>query len=670
MIRTRRPFAAAVCSLSLSLSVAAQQPATPKTKTTAPARVVVDPLAAARRANAVNLVNTLADESRSFHDVALRARVQTQAADAIWDAEPERARALFRRAWDAAEQADQEQSRQREAERNAPPALGSNGGGPRTVENMRQIQASRAGALTASLGGSSLRSEVLRAAAHRDRALGEEFLAKLQDARKQDERELNAETTAANAAGGAGNNAGGAAPMPSAVNPHETPPEDARRLELAMDFLHENDAERALQFAGPALSRVNPTVVEFLATLREKNAAAADQLFGALLARASVDPMTDPNGVLMLSSYVLTPHMNMSLRPGGGMMTSQSQRDIKAPENIAAVRAGFAGFAAQELMRPLPAADSPESNAARSAAYFVTGRLLPFFEQTLPAAVAPLRAQMAAVVPDMPEQQRQSMDRNMSRGLVPDAQRPDGTQAAHDAAEKATDQDSRDAAYLQAAFSASRQEDSKARDYAAKIDNAELRQQAYAFIDFATVNQAIRKKDGMEVLRLAQAGELTNTQRTWAYTEAARLLQDDRPHAVEALEAAAQSARKIDAADPDKPRALVAVATEFFSADRSRAWEIMADVVKAANAAPEFSGADASMSARVQTKGGSSMINFDAPTFDLNGIFASLGKEDMNRAVTLAQSFTGESPRAVATIAIARAVLGEKKPAPPARASN
>jgi hypothetical protein len=664
MIRTRRPFAAAVCSLSLSLSVAAQQPAAPKTKTPAPARVAGDPLAASRRANAVNLINTLADESRSFHDVALRARVQKEAADALWDADQEKARALFRRAWDTAEQADQEQTRKREADNNAPPALGGGGGGPRTVENTRQIQASRAGALAASLNASNLRSEVLRAAAHRDRALGEEFLGKLQDARKQDERELNAETLANAASSGAGNNSANASPaMPSRIDPHEATPDDTRRLELAIEFLQENDAERALQFAEPALNKVNPTVVEFLVSLREKGGASADQRFGALLARAAADPSTDPNAVLILSSYVLTPHMNMSLGPRGGMMSSQTARDINPPENAAAARAGFASFAAQELTRPLPPADNPESSAARAGAYFVIGRLLPFFEQALPAAVAPLRAQMAAVVPDLPEQQRQNLERNMTRGLVPESQRPDNTQAALDAAEKATDQESRDAAYLQAALSASRTEDSKARDYAAKIDNAELRQQAYAFIDFAAVNQAIRKKDGAEVLRLAQAGALTDTQRTWAYTEAARLMKEDRAHALEALEAAFQSARKIDAADPDRPRAMVAVATQFFSADRNRAWELMSEVVKAANASPEFTGVDASLSARLQTKGGSRVMNFDAPSFDLVGIFASLGKEDMNRAVTLAQTFTGEAPRAVATIAIARAVLEEKKPA-------
>ena len=341
MSRTRRPFAAAVCTLSLSLSAFAQQPAPSKPKTNAPARAAaaVDPLAATRRANAITLINSLADEARSFRDPALRARVPLQAADALWDSEPERARTLFRRAWDAAEQADQTSVRQREADRNAPPALGSGGGSPRSVEDVRQVQGARGASLASLLNQPELRSEVLRAAAHRDRALGEEFLAKLQETRKQDERDINAETLAGAASAGGSANAGAGLPTaPATISQHETPPEDARRLQLAIGFLQENDAERALQFAEPALTKVNTNVVEFLVDLREKNPTAADQRFGALLSRAAVDPLTDANSVLILSSYVLTPHMYMNLEQGGGISTSKRQNEIKPPENMAASR--------------------------------------------------------------------------------------------------------------------------------------------------------------------------------------------------------------------------------------------------------------------------------------------------------------------------------------------
>ncbi|MCA1816724.1 MAG: hypothetical protein LC746_10020 [Acidobacteria bacterium] len=678
-----RPFAAAACALSLALSVAAQQPAPPaKSKTTAPARAaaVVDPLAAERRNNAITLVNTLADEARGFHDATLRARVQMEAADALWETDQERARSLFRRAWDAAEQADQENRRQAEADRNALPTAtpggGGGGAGARNSEETRVAQGAgaRPGALAALLNRPNVRSEVLRLAARRDRALGEEFLAKLDEARQQDEHSLDAESVAGavTEAGAAANAPGANSPaMPASVVAHEASGEDDRRLQLAIELMQENDTERALQFADPALTKVNSTVVEFLVDLREKNPDAADQRFGALLTRAFADPSTDPNAVLILSSYVLTPHMYMELGQGGRMSTSQRSNDISPPANMAAaVRAGFAQFAAQELLRPLPPANPQDGNSARSAAYFVIGRLLPFFDQTLPAVAPNLRAQMAAVMPDINEQQRTRMDANMTRGLVPESQRPDGLQQALDTAQKANDPDTRDRAYMQAALIASRKSDPKARDYASKIENAELREQVYAFVDFTGVERAVQKKDGLEVLRLARDGSLNNTQRTWAYTEAAKLLKDDRARAIEALEAAFATARKIDADDPDRPRSLVAVATEFIGVDRARAWELMPEVVKAANAATEFTGTDAAMAARVRAQNMMSTVNFPAPDFDLNGVFRSLAKDDMNRAVALAQTFTQEAPRAVATLAVARAVLEEKPAARPARASN
>jgi hypothetical protein len=49
------------------------------------------------------------------------------------------------------------------------------------------------------------------------------------------------------------------------------------------------------------------------------------------------------------------------------------------------------------------------------------------------------------------------------------------------------------------------------------------------------------------------------------------------------------------------------------------------------------------------------------PEFDLDGLFRDLATQDYDRAVELARGFQGEGPRAVATIAIARAILEPKK---------
>jgi hypothetical protein len=325
----------------------------------------------------------------------------------------------------------------------------------------------------------------------------------------------------------------------------------------------------------------------------------------------------------------------------------------------AAVRVAFARAAAQVLLRPLPQEDQDATATGRVGTFFVISRLMPFFEQVIPEGVPALRARLAALNPDIPEQARKGLSDDLTRGLVPEDSR-DPVQESLDDAGRATDPRERDTAYFRAAQAAAFKGDSRARDFADKIEDADLRRQVRGFVDFALLNRAVTdKKDGMEVLRLASTGELTPVQRTWAYTEAARLLaKDDRPRALEALESAANSAKGIDAADPDRVRSTVAVATRFFEFDRNRAWEIMADAVKAANAAPEYTGADAGLAARIQTKGQRSTINFPAPVFDLTGVFQTLAKDDMNRAVALAQTFTGESPRALATLAIARAVLG------------
>src|SRR5438105_2173979 len=136
-----------------------------------------DPLAETRRTNAIALISSLADEARGFKDETLRARVQARAADALWDIDKDKARTLFRRAWDAAEAADREADRKDEAER------------------QRQQQAS-GGSAFAWNTRPRLRPEVLRLAAKRERALGEEFLSKLDEARKQEQEATDADRAA------------------------------------------------------------------------------------------------------------------------------------------------------------------------------------------------------------------------------------------------------------------------------------------------------------------------------------------------------------------------------------------------------------------------------------------------------------------------------------------
>src|SRR5918997_521894 len=122
-------------------------------------------MAEVRRASAVSLVSTLADEARTFSEPALRARVQARAADALWETDKEKARQLFRRAWEAAEVADRDTAHLSEAELRRR-AIAQGAAGARGLQNRR--------------GGAATPPS------RRDRDLGEEFLAKLDESRKDE----------------------------------------------------------------------------------------------------------------------------------------------------------------------------------------------------------------------------------------------------------------------------------------------------------------------------------------------------------------------------------------------------------------------------------------------------------------------------------------------------
>ena len=109
--------------------------------------------------------------------------------------------------------------------------------------------------------------------------------------------------------------------------------------------------------------------------------------------------------------------------------------------------------------------------------------------------------------------------------------------------------------------------------------------------------------------------------------------------------------------------ALVAIATQLFELDRPRAWDVMMQAARASNAAKDYTGEDGRINTSLHTKNMTMVSGNSAQSFDLNDIFAKLAREDLQRAVDLAHSFEGESPRAIATLAVARTVLdkGDKK---------
>ena len=615
--------------LLLLVTAAAAQPNEAK-KTTASAEVPKikpekDPEAERiireRRANAQSLLISLASDATSYNDLRLRARTLAQIADVLWEADKDRARVMFRKAWDAAEVVDEENRRI-------------------TLDELKRQQTQRSN--VAVITPANIRGEILRLAARRDRKLGEELLAKLTVEKQQEATET------------ADKNRNNFSDTPEAIT---------QRLNLARQLL-DSDVERAIQFADPALIGINRDVVDFLCYLREKDAAAADRRYAALLARAAGDVKSDANTVSLLSSYLFTPHVFVSFDGGGGANTQSSGRIGPPPEVATDLSGAFFRMASEILLRPLAPPGEDQTSAGIVGKYLMLKRLMPLFDQFAPKETAEaLHAQMEALSNGVSEETRARDDGSVREGIRPQETSENREKALLDRIDHAKTSEERDRLYVQLARLISESGDvARTRDYIDKIEDSEIRKLVRAYTDTTMILHAVEKKDADRILELVRTGELPHVQKTWALAQAAKLLsKTDSERALSLLDQADAEARRIEPSDPDRPRALMAIANTFLLIDRKKAWDAVYDAAKAANAATDFTGEDGVLRAILITKGSSSIRSSSAREFDLAPILAELANEDYNRTVELARLFEREAPRATATIAIARAVLEEKK---------
>jgi hypothetical protein len=625
-----RPLLVIVCVLALSSFVAAQ---TAESTKPAPAKTVAannkpekDPEAERilreRRANAQSMLVTLASDAGRFNDQTLRARTQARIADVLWAADPDRARALFRKAWESAEIVDLEGQRKLE-------------------EEIAAQKAKTAGSVSVN-GPPNIRGEVLRLAARRDRALGEEFLAKLKLEKEQVATGLNDKAR---------------------TNPFETPEGITQRLSLARQLLNGDDVERAIQFADPALGNLTRDGVDFLSYLRDKDAAAADRRYAVMLARAAGDLQSDANTVSLLSSYLFTPHTFVSFQ-GSGANTSSTGRMTPPPEVPADLRAAFFRTAGDILMRPLPPpGQEPAGSIGVQGKYLMIKRLMPLFEQYASREMAEaLNSQMQALAQAVPEEARQRDDDSLREGIRPPQSSEDREKFLRDRIDRAKTSEERDGLYIQLARLYTENGDIKARDFVDKVEDLDLRKQARAYTDASLILRAVDKKDPDQILELVRTGELSHLHKSWALLQAAKLiLKTDRERALPIIDEATLEAKRIETSDSDRPRALMAVANVWVLADRARAWDAVFEAIKAANSSEGFTGEDGAVRTSLISKRGSSTRSSSVSDFNVSGIFTELAKDDFERALEMLRSFEREGPRASASIAIARTVLEEKK---------
>jgi hypothetical protein len=584
-------------------------------------KAVAEALSAERRTFAVTQLISLADEARSYRDVGLRAKVLARVADALWEADSDAARRIFRRAWEAAETADTEESNARVEDR-----------------KMQMVTALRR------MGGVNKRNDVLRVVARRDPGLAEELLSKLRE------------------------QASDGADSKSTANEEDL----TRRLQLAQRLLEDGAVDQAIAFASPALVQVNQDSIKFLSSLRSRRPEIADQRFTFLMARAEFDPSSDANTVSLMSSYAFTPGYYMIYNADGTSIWGFEDATERPPPNLPVnVRTTFFKVAGGILMRPLPPPEQDTTSSGRMGKYAVIKKLLPLFDQNAPDSATALRTQLTSLATELPRRQPNEQNRNTqtSNPGPPSLSPPSEVlERLQDQLDHARTSSERDLSCRQAAAELAEQGDARGIDVSSKIDDAKMRAETRAYVDFELARFALRQKNVAEAVRLGKKGQLTHLQRGWFYLQVARLLakavKPDKLEITTLLEDTVAAARRMEDSDEDKARLLFGAATQFFAFDEVRSWDLVGESIKAANAAENFTGDKTSIfSMPLSMKTGSAFDLISEEGFGIAPVLKLLTMSDLNRSLEVVRSFKRDGPRAIGILAIASAIM-EKPSAP------
>ena len=585
-------------------------------------------LAEQERITAISILTSLADESERYKDQTLRVRTQARVADALWDADETLARGLFLRAWNTAEEVDTASDKH-------------------IAEARKKALSNRGGGITILPPVPNLRSEVLKLAARRDPALGGILIARLDESTDQETSAADEENTSQ-----------------SFFDPTEPKLAIAKRLEVALQLLDAGDLKQAKEFASPALNYATSQGIIFLCALQQKDVHSADELYASLLTHADSDSRTDATTVSLLSSYLFTPNLLVTATQRG-RVSNQFGDKVSTRDFSPALRANFFGVAARILLRRVSLSDLDRTSAGRAGTYFTIARLLPLFEQYAGDYVPALNAQLALLAPDAPETFRNGEEGMLKAGLVSSTADLDALPDILNQLSNVTSSTDRDAMFVKAIRAGAISGDRRILQFAEKVDNLSLKERARSFSALAAVRSSINQKDTDGALRIISDGYLSPLHRAWALAQVARLLkQSDPDRALQAINDAAVEANRIGLGEPDRVYALVCVALLLFELDHGRWWNVVSDVIKAANAVPGFSGEEGKLYALLRTRDVIATINSDEPSFNIMRVFDLLARDDLELAVSVANNLVGEAPRSGANLAIARSVLNRQKRPP------
>jgi hypothetical protein len=577
------------------------------------------------------LLNETAAKARSFDDLFYRARIQMLAADALWPYDAVQARAVFRRAWEAAAASDK--ADWEEAARDAGALPGS------------------------TLKGTEARDEVLAKAARRDARLAESFL-----------RDLANDKDVANAD----------RKEPSRSTPwHGLSGSGAQRLTLASALVEAGEIRRAAEVAAPLVNEgVSADLMAFIRRLLDKSVSEADALYLRLLGRAAVDPLTDSNDLLLLSSPFVSPTLLVVVDQFGAL-----QFRVLPPTKISAAQlsqltpktsAAFYNLAASMLSRPLRPNNDSLTMQELVARFYVTGRLLPFFEDAAaPHSVyAPtLRVRQSELFNELEASRREQLTSQLGVSSLTPSGYVDPLRSQTDEMAQTTDPAERSSLALSIVRTAVRHRFwDRARRAAAEIEDAGRRQVVLSYIQVHQIEDILdayedQKEDDYEsVARFVRGADVPPFAKAWGLAQAATISarkRDARTHqnTSELINEAESYAERVAQGTPERVAAYAVVTTAAAPLDAPRAWELLRATVRAANEVKDFTGDNIALSLWTDGDLGDGALEdfeIEAEAFRLDEIFATMAHLDFDKALAEARALDGDVPQALATIAVAK----------------
>jgi hypothetical protein len=583
------------------------------------------------REKAIALLNESSDSVSSVSDLFYKARIEAQIADAFWTSDPQRARLLFRRAWQSATESDKADL---EAELNS---------GSVVSRDSKEL--------------SEAREEVIARTARRDPALASGFIEALQS-RSSDEARTDRNPDFRSDPWGRLSVAG------------------ATRLQLANELLRDGLTENAAAIAAPVVAEgVSGGLIAFLIALRDRNAAVADPLYAQLAARALGDPGADSNSVLLLSAPLVSPRL-LVVMDGQGSLQFRSvapgaQTGAAGPPVPQALRNSIYSAASSILLRQ--ALPSPEQNGSQVAAasYFTISRLLPFFDQEAAHLAPGLRARLEILALGIDSNRLENLSsrsavRTVTSGSAGDPLRPQQDELAH-----ARDPATRDRIATRLVIAAVRNKFwDRARRVAAEISDSSLQRSALTLIslnEIADIAHAYRDKredDYETVVAYLNKANVPPLALAWGYAQAASIA-GRKPGSSRPLELIREAARFAFETSPgtrERVAAFGVVSIAAASVAKKEAWEYVREVVRAANSTEDYLGDEEVLDLAPSSGERADLaLTIDANPFRVDRLFAVMAGQDFDEALVQARGLDAPIPRLLSFVAIARNKLSAER---------